>query len=285
LLIFKGNNFTKNQIRSLIGEELENQDYEDFKLKVIPNESNDFDNYVINFIEEFGDNYIEYIGFFSELLIEKGFSIPDDEIESKIEEIKKHSELIDLEDSILNFDENSLEVSNKNKFNPEESKIWFNKGNIYYDIDNFDEAIWCYDNALELDPSNILALNMKGLVLHKLGKINAVAACYNKALHISSNNPETWNNMGILLFDIKQKEKAAICYNIASKVDNDAKTFSNLNKSLKILGKAPGIISKYQSFMETSTLDPSVLFESIDPSTIVDADPSDTIDSLSQLFQ
>ena len=263
LLTLKGNPFTENQIMWLIEHELVRQDYEDFKLKVVRDNFNDFDNHAIYFLDVYGDNYNEYIGFFVEMLAEKGIPIPDTEIENKLEEIKKHSELLDLEKSIMDFDENSHEFTDENNFNPEESKIWFNKGNIYYDLRDANEAIWCYNNALELDPvKNLPALNMKWLILHNLGNFNAAAACYNKALHIDSNNPESWNNMGILLFDIGQMQKAAVCYNMASRVQHGAKTFSSLNKSLKLIGKVPKAISIYQSFMEQSASDPSALIGS-----------------------
>lgn len=88
LLSLKGYEFNENEIIWLVEDELNKQEYESFKLKIIHDEHDDINTYEMNFIESYGNNYKHYMDCFIKLMNEKGFAV--DEIEYDLERIKKN---------------------------------------------------------------------------------------------------------------------------------------------------------------------------------------------------
>jgi len=94
LLRSKGLDFKYTELDLIIDEERKRQEYEKFKRIFIDDDLNDLRDYIVNFLDSYGEHYGEQIDFFIRLLKEQKIDFDKDKIENHIQNIIKE---IDLE--------------------------------------------------------------------------------------------------------------------------------------------------------------------------------------------
>ena len=65
--------------------------------------------------------------------------------------------------------------------------------------EKYNEAIKAYDKAIEINPQDSDVWYKKGNILNKLGKYNEAIKAYEKAIEIDPHNSNAWNNKGVTL--------------------------------------------------------------------------------------
>jgi len=93
LLQSKGFDFKYTELDSIIDEERKRQEYEKFKRTFIDDDLNDLRDYIVNFLDSYGEHYDEQIDFFIRLLGEQKIDFDKDTIESHIKKVIKEIEL------------------------------------------------------------------------------------------------------------------------------------------------------------------------------------------------
>ncbi len=94
LLQSKGLDFKYTELDLIIDEERKRKEYEKFKRTFIDDDLNDLRDYIVIFLDSYGEHYGEQIDFFIGLLKEQKIDFDKDEIENHIQNIIKE---IDLE--------------------------------------------------------------------------------------------------------------------------------------------------------------------------------------------
>ena len=94
LLRSKGLDFKYTELDFIIDEERKRQEYKKFKRTFIDDDLNDLRDYILSFLDFYGEHYGEQIDFFIRLLKEQKIDFDKDKIENHIQNIIKE---IDLE--------------------------------------------------------------------------------------------------------------------------------------------------------------------------------------------
>ncbi len=105
LIETKGHIFVaNNEIENLMIWELETQEYDDFKSKILYNQpNNDIKGYIKNFLDVYGENYTQYYNLFTKLLKENGITF-DENLNALIETVIEEKKLEMLEKELSDFD-------------------------------------------------------------------------------------------------------------------------------------------------------------------------------------
>jgi len=103
LLQSKGFDFKYTELDSIINEEKKRQEYEKFKRTFIDDDLNDLRDYIVIFLDSYGEHYGEQINFFIRLLKEQKIDFNKDEIENHIQNIIKEIELEKYEKQLFHL--------------------------------------------------------------------------------------------------------------------------------------------------------------------------------------
>jgi len=103
LLQSKGFDFKYTELDSIINEEKKRQEYEKFKRTFIDDDLNDLRDYIVIFLDSYGEHYGEQIDFFIRLLKEQKIDFNKDEIENHIQNIIKEIELEKYEKQLFHL--------------------------------------------------------------------------------------------------------------------------------------------------------------------------------------
>jgi hypothetical protein len=93
LLQSKGFDFKYTELDSIIDEERKRQEYEKFKRTFIDDDLNDLRDYIVIFLDSYGEHYGEQINFLIRLLKEQKIDLDKDTIEGHIKKVIKEIEL------------------------------------------------------------------------------------------------------------------------------------------------------------------------------------------------
>ena len=104
---------------------------------------------------------------------------------------------------------------------PKYTQAIFNKGNVYYDLNQHREAIRYYNEVIKIEPCYIKAYINRGNEYVKLRQLNKALKEYTIAIELDDTYPEAYNNRGNVYMDMKQMENAYKDYRKASKLDPD----------------------------------------------------------------
>ena len=86
--------FDDKEMEQLIAEELYQQNYEDFKAKMLYSKPKSLEEYSRNLLDVCGENYQEYLDFFKDLLKENKLFFDEEQIVKRIKGIKREIELV-----------------------------------------------------------------------------------------------------------------------------------------------------------------------------------------------
>jgi tetratricopeptide (TPR) repeat protein len=133
-------------------------------------------------------------------------------------------------------------------------KAWSNKGFALCNLGKNEDAIKCFDEAIKIDQKYAKAWSNKGFALYNLGNNEEAVKCFDEAIKINPTDAKAWSNKGITLGNLRKEEEAIKCYDEAIKINpTDAKAWSNKGITLGKLGKEEEAI-KY--FDEAIRIDP-----------------------------
>ena len=103
LLQSKGFDFEYTELDMIIDEERQRQEYEKFKRTFLNDELNEIRDYIIDFLDSYGERYSEHIDFFVRLLNEQKIDFQKDEIENHIQKVIRELDLKKYEKQLLHL--------------------------------------------------------------------------------------------------------------------------------------------------------------------------------------
>ncbi|KPQ44188.1 MAG: TPR repeat protein [Candidatus Methanoperedens nitroreducens] len=131
------------------------------------------------------------------------------------------------------YDEELKIIEKTLKINPDDEKLWFNKGNILSELSRYDEALESYDKALVIEPDFDLAWIHKSNILLKLNKYDDALKAIGKALVIDPDFEEAWSNKSNILFKLNRYEEALESIDKALEINSTlAESWSNKSNAL-----------------------------------------------------
>ena len=74
------------------------------------------------------------------------------------------------------------------ELNPNNAKLWHEKGNVLKQLDRGNEAIRAFDKSIEIDPGNIKAWYDKGVTLKELAREDEARRCFGKVLELDPSH-------------------------------------------------------------------------------------------------
>jgi hypothetical protein len=101
LLYSKGIDFNYTEMDLIIAEERKKQEYKNFKRTFIDNDLNDLRDYILDFLDSYGEQYGEHMDFFIRLLKEQKIDVDKDKIEDHIKNIIKEIDLEKYENQLF----------------------------------------------------------------------------------------------------------------------------------------------------------------------------------------
>jgi len=104
LLHSKNMDFSIEELRRLIKDETEAQQYDDFKIRMTYNSPESFQDFAENFLEIYGDEYSQNIHLFAKLLTEKNIKHNFYQLSAKLENVKKSIERESFEKRLFESD-------------------------------------------------------------------------------------------------------------------------------------------------------------------------------------
>jgi hypothetical protein len=103
LLQSKGFDFEYTELDMIIDEERQRQEYEKFKRTFLNDELNEIRDYIIDFLDSYGERYSEHIDFFVKLLKEQKIDFQKDEIENHIQKVIRELDIKKYEKQLLHL--------------------------------------------------------------------------------------------------------------------------------------------------------------------------------------
>ena len=117
-----------------------------------------------------------------------------------------------------------------------DAKEFFNRGNLFYNLNKFEEAEKEYREAIKINPDYADAHNNLGALLQNLKRYEEAEKEYREAIRINPNYADAHNNLGILLKKLKRYEEAAIFLKKAQQINPKFKS-TELCKDIEELDK------------------------------------------------
>ncbi len=259
LLEYKRMNFSEDDLLWLILEEIKNQEYLEFKEKILTQNPENITDYLEILIKTYKEpeNQTEHL---KTLL--KQQNIPHKQnLTEEIEKTQKQIEITEFENKILNkkVSETVLPVDMEDL---DEAYISYNLGNLFYELGKIEKALSHYDRALYIYPEFIDAWKNSGLMYYTLGRLQKAAACYNQILHLDPEYPELWVDIGIIFFEMGRVEEAKDCYEKAMEMNPCYQSEDLAVETRKFLENRPISLKKFDSYLELAS---SAWWESSDP--------------------
>jgi tetratricopeptide (TPR) repeat protein len=259
LLKYKGMDFSDEEVLWLIQEEIKNQEYLEFKEKILAQNPENITEYLEILIKTYKEPK-DQKKHLKTLL--KQQNIPHKQnLTEEIEKTQKQIEITEFENKILNkkVSETVLPVDMEDL---DEAYISYNLGNLFYELGKLEKALSHYDRALYIYPEFIDAWKNSGLMYYTLGRLQKAAACYNQILHLDPEYPELWVDIGIIFFEMGRVEEAKDCYEKAMEMNPCYQSEDLAVETRKFLENRPISLKKFDSYLELAS---SAWWESSDP--------------------
>ena len=143
----------------------------------------------------------------------KSFNRPEIASDRIIPQSTESNSLVHSQEEIL---------KEKLKDNPEDTALWINLGNSYFDSDRYDDAIDAYLKALELKPDNPDVLSDLGVMYRRSGKPENAISAFDDVHRIDPFHTMSLFNKGIVQFyDLDQKNEAIETWKKLASIDPD----------------------------------------------------------------
>ena len=260
LLVYRENEFSDDDLLWLVQEEIKDQEYSEFKEKILSQNPKNLTNYIENLIKTYADpqNQIEKL---KKLLKEQNIGYKPN-LTHDIEKFTKQIEITEFENNILNKNNSNEGVLPVETQDLDEAYISFNIGNLYYDLGKLEKALTYYDKALYIYPDFIDVWKYRGLIYFTSGRLQKAAACYNQIMNLDPEYPELWIDIGIIFFEMGKINEAKACYEKATEMNPCYQSADLAIKTSKFLENRPLSLQKLKFYLELAS---SASWESSDP--------------------
>ncbi len=114
---------------------------------------------------------------------------------ASLNSINSNTEALDLLDIALAISSNSYQ-------------IFFNRGNIYFDLGKYEQAINDFNLAISNNPVLYEAYNNIGKCYYEIKNFFSAEKSYSKALEINPDYAEAWSNRGVTLISLNNYQSA-----------------------------------------------------------------------------
>ena len=101
---------------------------------------------------------------------------------------------------------------------PNNAKVWNNKGLALNKLGRYKEAIECFDRTIEIDSDDYMPWNGKGLALNYLGRYKEAIECFDRSIEIDPDDNIGWYGKGLALLILGRYKEAAKCYDKAKEI-------------------------------------------------------------------
>ena len=259
LLTDKNLEFSLDDLTWLIQEEIKNQEYFEFREKLMiqkPGNLTDYLEILINIYPK----PMDHINHLKKLLTEQ--NIPHNiNLAEQIKKTQKQIEIKKFENKILDKTVNE-EILPVEMEDFDDAYVCFNIGNLYYDLGKIENALIYYDKALYIYPDFIDAWKHLGLIYYTMGRLQKAAACYNQILNFDPDNSELWLDIGIIFFEIGKVSEAKACYEKAMDMNPCYKNEDFAIDTRNFFKNNINSLKKFDSYLELAS---AASWESSDP--------------------
>jgi Bardet-Biedl syndrome 4 protein len=122
-----------------------------------------------------------------------------------------------------------------------------------------EESLTTFQAALCLNPLNVNILKQVGRSLYLLGKHKLALDVFDEAEQLSMEDREIWHNKGMCYLYMKQYDKCLECFETANSIQRHEKTFIQMGRAYRLLGKDDDALSVYTEALETCPENPELL--------------------------
>ena len=260
LLVYRGMEFSDDDLLWLVQEEIKDQEYSEFKEEILSQNPENPTNYIEILIKTYS-NPLNQIELLKKLLKEQNIHYKS-ELKQEIKSIEKQLEITEFENTILKKNISNVGVLPVETEDLDDAYVSFNIGNLYYDLGKLEKALIYYDKALYIYPEFIDVWKYRGLIYFTSGRLQKAAACYNQILNLDPEYPELWIDIGIIFFEMGKINEAKACYEKATEMNPCYQSEDLAVKTHKFLENRPLSLQKLKFYLELAS---SASWESSDP--------------------
>ena len=135
-----------------------------------------------------------------------------------------------------------------------DARFYYNRGNVYLNLDELDKAIADLTKAIELDPQLALAYRRRGTAFTAQVELDKAIADYSKAIELDPEDASTYITRGGVYLQQHEWDKAIADYNMAIELDpEDAFTYIRRGVTYGVQGELDKKIADYSKAIQ---LDP-----------------------------
>lgn len=122
--------------------------------------------------------------------------------------------------------------------NPDEAKVYYNRGTVKLVLRDYDAAIADFDQAIRLHPDFVAAYINRGTVKRVLGQYEAAIVDHDQAIRLQPDFAPAYNNRGIAKIALSQYDAAITDFNRAIDLNPDyAEAYYNRGNANAILDR------------------------------------------------
>jgi HEAT repeat protein/tetratricopeptide (TPR) repeat protein len=260
LLTYKRMEFSEDDLLWLIHEEIKNQEYREFKEKILAQHPENLTDYIEILIKTYPEpkDQTEHL---KKLLNQQDIK-HEQKLIDEIEKTQKQLEITEFENKLLVNGPSNEGVLPVEMEDLDEVYISYNIGNLFYDFGKLEKALSYYGKALYIYPDFIDAWKNRGLIFFTMGRLQRAAACYNQILHLNPKYPELWVDIGMIFFEIGRVTEAKACYEKAIEINPCYQSEDLAVETRKFLENRPVSLEKLHNYLELAS---SASWESSDP--------------------
>ncbi len=164
------------------------------------------------------------------------FAPPDPNKKKSVETASSRSEP-EYSEEVVNLYNRAIEKTDKKDYQgaiddytkviavePKFANAYFNRGNVYFNIDDFKNSVKDYDQYIKLEPGKAEGYNARSNARYKAGDRAGTLADYDQLIVLKPNDEKIFYNRGVLLSDTGNIKGAIESYSKAISLKNDYET-------------------------------------------------------------
>ncbi|BEI39593.1 hypothetical protein PHIN8_15370 [Polynucleobacter sp. HIN8] len=113
---------------------------------------------------------------------------------------------------LLDFDQALASCDKALLLNPFFAEAWFNKGNIFLQVNKLSDAIVCFLKAVDIKKDYLDAYLNLSVTYHILGQYNLADLAIDRVIQLNSSDARAWNHKGVIAHDLNQYVVAVDCF-------------------------------------------------------------------------
>ncbi|GHV80108.1 hypothetical protein AGMMS49944_18990 [Spirochaetia bacterium] len=119
------------------------------------------------------------------------------------------------------------------KLTPEDGKVFFSRGMVYYAMEKYNKAEADFSISLEMDPHNGETFFQRGMTYFSMEKYNKAASDFSASLEMDANNSKAWLYRGMVYLKREDYPKALADFEAALRIDPDLEAAVNLREEVR----------------------------------------------------